>query len=427
MAAVSVDIDAAVFNAVYRRHLDNMARVQVFYGGASSGKSVFLAQRVVYDLLNGGRNYLIARAVARTIRGSVFAEILKVVRQWGLTELFDVNQSDRRITCHNGYQAMFVGLDDTEKLKSITPERGAITDVWVEEATEAQEDDIRQLLRRQRGGDPAIPKRLTLSFNPVLRTSWIYGRYFAPVGWMDDQMAHPPPGEQDDGLTILKTTYLDNRFLSADDRALLEDETDTYWRDVYTLGNWGVLGDVIFTNWRVDDLSGMASQWTNRRAGLDFGFASDPAALVLTHYDPARQTIYVYGELYERGLTNDVLAAEIGPVLGGDYVVCDSAEPKSIAEIKALGVRAGGAVKGKDSVTFGVQWLQRQTIVVDRRCVNMTNELQAYQWRKDKDGNSIRQPVARNDHLIDALRYAYESEMDPDNVPGTGYGIRRRR
>lgn len=405
MKTVDVSIDAAVFNDAYRQHLHNMRRTQIFYGGAASGKSVFLAQRAVYDLMHGGRNYLICRAVARTLRRSVFAEVEKVIRKWGVLELFSVNQSERVITCANGYQAFFAGLDDAEKLKSVTPAIGAITDVWVEEATETNSDSIKQLIKRQRGGRADVPKRLTLSFNPIIRSHWIFDDYFAPLGWADEQTTH-----EDARLSILKTTHHDNAFLTDDDRHDLESEESEYYYQVYTLGNWGVLGDVIFTNWEVADLSDKRNQFTHRRHGLDFGFSSDPAAAVVTHYDRKRKTIYVYDELYERGLTNDHLAAEVAALVGRDPIACDSAEPKSITEIGRHGLHAFAAKKGKDSVLHGVQWLQQQRIVVDSKCVNMANELRQYQWAKDRYGQSLRRPEDKNNHLIDALRYAYEQE-----------------
>lgn len=409
--------DPSTINSAYLPHLENYARTQIFYGGSSSGKSVFLAQRCVRDLLQGGRNYLVCRAVARTIKRSVFAEIKKAIKAWDVGDRFKINQSDYVITCDNGYQILFTGLDDVEKVKSITPEKGAITDVWIEEATEAQEDDVKQLLRRQRGGDASIPKRLTLSFNPIYITHWLYKKYFGQVGWHDEQTEY-----NGGDLTILKTWYEHNTFLAPDDIGLLENEPDEYWREVYTLGNWGVLGDVIFKNWQSADLSHMHAQFTNRRNGLDFGFSSDPAALVMTHYDRSRKTIYVFGELYERELTNDVLAEEIKPKLGGDYVVCDSAEPKSIRDLQKFAVNAIGAKKGRDSVNHGIDWLKRQSIIVDASCVNTITELQTYQWKKDRDGNSLRTPVDKNNHAMDALRYAYEEEALSWN--GGGFAVR---
>ncbi len=401
----TVDIDRAVFNPAYLPYLEDTARTQIFYGGSASGKSVFLAQRCIYDLMRGGRNYLVCREVGRTIRGSVFTEINRVISAWGVGKLFDVNKSDMLITCSNGYQIIFAGLDDVEKMKSLVPAKGALTDIWVEESTETNRDTVKQLYKRQRGGDDKTPKRLTLSFNPIMQNHWLYEEYFKTISWTDKQTEYKAPE-----LSILKTWYIHNRFLTPDDVKDLEGEQDQYYRDVYTLGNWGILGDVIFTNWTVEDLSGMRDQFTNTRNGLDFGFSSDPAALSRSHYDRKHKTIYVFDELYETGLTNPELAELLKPLVGLERVTCDSSEPKSIRELNDNGINAGGAVKGKDSVNFGIQWLQQQHIVVDSKCINPRNELMTYHWKKDKSGVAIRQPVDRNNHWIDATRYAYEQD-----------------
>jgi phage terminase large subunit len=404
------------FNDAYLPHLNNNSLTQIYYGGTGSGKSVFVAQRAVYDVMNGGRNYLICRAVAKHSRRSTFQEIQRVITAWGVQSLFNINKTEMTITCENGYQILFTGLDDLENLKSIVPKVGVVTDVWIEEATQTEQAAIKELTRRMRGGDESTAKRLTMTFNPIYQTHWIYLEYFARIAWADDQTVYTSPE-----LSILKTTYKDNRFLTQADRDKIEGETDEYNRNVYTLGNWGVLGDVIFKNWRVQDLSGMQAQFTNHRIGLDFGFSSDPAALAVTHYDRTHQTIYIYGELYERGLTNDVLADEVKKLIGNEYVKCDSAEPKSITELNMYGIRALAVMKGKDSVVFGVQWLQQQTIIIDTRCLNARQELSIYHWRKDKDGNAIRQPIDKNNHLIDALRYAYDDEyMRADSMVAFG-------
>ncbi len=429
-----VVIDPAVFNDAYIGYLEDTTRTEIFYGGSSSGKSKFLAQRCVYALMKGGRNFLITRKVARTLRGSVFTEICKVIAEWNVNGLFSINKSDMVITCQNGYQAIFAGLDDVEKLKSLTPAKGVITDIWCEEATELERPDLKQLIKRQRGGNSAVPKRLTLSFNPILQTHWIYQDYFVKVAWADDQTVY-----RGDDLLILKTTYKDNRFLTPGDIKDLENESDPYFYNVYTLGNWGVLGNVIFRNVVIADLLDPEDPYylpenlrTNRRLGLDFGFSDDPAAMPLTHYDKKHKTIYFYDELYERGLTNDLLAEAVLAKIGftqtiSDYdengleviktvtnthdaVVCDSAEPKSIAELRKYGVNARPALKGKDSITHGIQWMQQQTIVIDKRCINTRNEFQSYKWKEDKDGNALREPVDKNNHLIDGARYAYEEE-----------------
>jgi len=399
-----VVIDPEVFNEIYLPYLDDYTRVQIFFGGSSSGKSVFLAQRCVYDLMRGGRNYLICRQVARTIRTSVFAQVCRVISEWGVGRLFSINKSDYVIACRNGYQIVFVGLDDPEKIKSIVPAVGSWTDVWIEEATETERDAVKQLIKRQRGSSG---KRLVMSFNPILQTHWIYSDYFSQISLTDTQTSYKTAG-----LAILKTWYVHNRFLTDEDRSDLENETDPYYRSVYTFGNWGVLGHLIFTNWRVEDLSAMREQFVNTRNGLDFGFSSDPAALSRSHYDRMRQVIYIFDELYETGLTNPELADELRPMVGKELVICDSAEPKSIAELQDCGIQAYPAKKGADSVNFGIQWLQQQTIIIDAGCVNTKNEFMQYHWKVDAAGHAIRRPVDKFNHLIDATRYAYEDDME---------------
>ncbi len=397
-------VSSKIFNPVYIPCLEDQTPTQIFYGGSSSGKSVFLAQRAVLDLMAGGRNYLVVRNVAKTLKGSVYNEIAKAITAMGLDSYFTVLKSEMTITCHNGYQIMFCGLDDAQKIKSITPAKGVITDIWVEEATEIEYSDYKELTKRLRGL-AKVAKRFILSFNPILQDHWIYTEFFSDV-WEDNKTCY-----HDELLLILKTTYKDNRFLTVQDIRALEDETDKYYYEVYTLGNWGVLGAVIFKNWRVEDLSWLRDIADNYRNGLDFGFAEDPSALPHTHYDRKKKTIYVLDELYMTELTNDVLATEVKKIIGNQLVVCDSAEPKSIKELRQYGVNAIGAKKGKDSVNHGIQWLQQQTIVVDVKCQNMKNELMKYKWKEDKNGNVLPIPVDKDNHLIDALRYAYEDEF----------------
>lgn len=402
---IEVEVLPEVINDAYIPYLRDDTRTQIFYGGSSSGKSVFLAQRAVADVMQGDRNYLICRAVGRTIRGSVFTEIKKVISDWGVGDFFDINKTDMLITCVNGRQIIFAGLDDVDKLKSLTPLKGSITDIWIEEATETERATVKQLYKRQRGGSGNVKKRLTMSFNPIMQNHWIYQEYFKNRIISTDQREY-----RSEELVIVKTWYIHNKFLTPDDIHDLESETDEYYRDVYTFGNWGILGDVIFRNWKVLDLSDMRNQFTNRRNGLDFGFSSDPAAVSCSHYDTMRKTIYIYDELYETGMENDKLAESVITMIGDDIIICDSAEPKSISELRKYGVNAYPAEKGKDSVNFGIQWLKQQSIVIHSECINTKNEMMQYHWRKDAGGNTIRQPVDKNNHLIDALRYAYEGD-----------------
>jgi phage terminase large subunit len=405
---IHVGIRKRVFNAVYLPYLDCDARTQIYFGGSSSGKSVFLAQRDIIKILKGGRNVLVCRQVGNTLRGSVVQEIKTAIASWNLSGMFNINKTDGTVTCiENGYQIVFAGLDDVEKLKSLRPAKGVFTDVRVEEATETNEKAIVQLYKRQRGGSKSIKKTMTLSFNPILQLHWIYKRWFTTIGWADDQKEY-----RDDALAILKTTYKDNRFLTPGDIYDLEHEQDLYTYNVYTLGKWGILGNIIFTNWQVKDLSKMRAQFVNHRNGLDFGFGANPAAMPVTHYDKNHQIIYIFDELYETGLTNDILADRIKKRIQQQRVVCDSAEPKSIAELRQFGVSAYGAKKGKDSVNFGIQWLQRQTIVIDTRCIYTQSEFQQYHRKEDRMGNTLDEPVDAFNHAIDALRYAYEDDMD---------------
>lgn len=403
MPKISLNIHKEVFNDAYVPYIYDDTRLQIFYGGSSSGKSYFLAQRAVLDVAQGGRNYLICRNVANTIRKSVYNEIIKAISFFKLDMYFNINKSDMIITCANGYQLLFAGLDDTEKIKSITPEKGVITDIWVEEATETEYKKVKQLNKRLRGRSKA-KKRMALSFNPILQSHWIYREHFN--NWDDSKVKY-----KDDHLLILKTTYKDNRFLTPEDVFDLEHETDKYYYDVYTLGNWGVIGAVIFKNWRVEDLTEIKKIASNFKNGLDFGYANDPAAMLHTHYNKARKTIYILDELYGTDMTNDILAAEIKKRIGNQYVICDSEDPKSIAELRQYGVKALGARKGPGSVNHGIQWLQQQNIVIDIKCQNFKNEIQQYKWKEDKDGNVLTVPVDKYNHLLDALRYAYEDEF----------------
>ena len=405
---IEIDVPKRAINDVYIPWVDCNSRVQIYFGGSTSGKSVFLAQRAVMDVLGGERNYLVVRRVGRTLMKSVWAEIENVITSWGIRHLFTFQISGRIIRCVNGKEIIFAGLDDREKLKSIRAYLGAITDVWIEEATEIDRDDITALRKRQRGGDPNITKRVHLSFNPIQLQHWIYSEYFSSIGWGNDQTEY-----LSDELSILKTWYIHNRFNTPQDIDDLENEIDPYWHDVYTLGNWGVLGNVIFKNWEIRDLSDMKEQFTVHKFGGDFGFAADPAAAIFTHYDRKRKTVFVYNEIYETDLTNDELADLVRPIAGDELMIWDSAEPKSIAELQKYKVNAVGAVKGKDSINHGIQWLRQQKIVIDSSCINFINEIQGYKWKEGRDGKPLSppRPIGKNDHLIDALRYAYEDEM----------------
>lgn len=386
-------------NDTYLPYLQNSTRTQIYYGGSSSGKSYFLAQRAVMDNLQG-YNYLIVRNVAQTLRRSCFNEIKKAISNFGVLHLYSINGTDMVITCkRNGKQILFAGLDDVEKLKSITPANGVLERIWIEEATEVERTAYKQLRKRLRGLSNK-PKSIVLSFNPILQNHWIYQEFFQ--NWDDSKTVY-----QDDKLLILKTTYRDNHFLAAEDITELEDETDHYFYNVYTLGNWGTLGNTIFRNWRTEDLSGKMHSFHNIYNGLDFG-VTNPNALVRVHIDEEKKKIYVFDELYKRGQGNDSLVADLKVKIGQEYVNCDCESPGSINELLSSGIRALPTRKGKDSVIFGIKWLREFEIIIDVKCQNFKNEIQAYHWQQDKNGNEIERPAKTMDHLMDALRYATE-------------------
>lgn len=233
---INVSISKKVFNDKYIPYLENKDRYLLFYGGGSSGKSYYIVQRYVYKLIKQKMNLLVVRQTGNTNRNSTFALFKQVIRQWNMSTLFKINESDLRIKCVNDNEIIFSGLDDTEKLKSVTFESGELTDVWIEEATECLEEDINQLKVRLRGG--TSDKQMVLSFNPVNINHWIK-RHFI-----------------DSGLaTVCHSTYKDNKFLTDADRETLESfkNTDIYYYNVYCLGQWGVLGKTYFNSEKVSN------------------------------------------------------------------------------------------------------------------------------------------------------------------------------
>lgn len=237
---MNVQISKKVMNQSFLPVLtDQEHRYIVLYGGAGSGKSVFAVQRFIYRLLSLPLcNVLVVRAVAATNRDSTFALFRQVISKWGLEGLFNCKESDMRITCANGNSVIFKGLDDTEKLKSITFQKGELTDVWIEEASEVLEEDFNQLDVRLRG--KGTHKQIVLTFNPVSVLHWLKLRFF---------------DKEDPRAVTMKSTYKDNNFLDDDYKATLEGykDTDPYYYAVYCLGEWGVLGQTIFDAQKVSE------------------------------------------------------------------------------------------------------------------------------------------------------------------------------
>ena len=231
---INVKIKKEVFNPKYIPYLDDKSRYLLFYGGGSSGKSYFIVERYIYKILKQKMNLLVVRQTENTNRNSTFALFKQIIKNWKLDALFTI--TDLRIKCINGNEIIFKGLDDSEKIKSITFESGELTDIWIEEATETQEKDINQLKVRLRGG--TSDKQMVLSFNPINISHWIKGHFI------------------DSGLaTVCHSTYKDNNFLSDEDKKVLESfkDTDPYYYEVYCLGLWGVLGKTYFNARKINN------------------------------------------------------------------------------------------------------------------------------------------------------------------------------
>ena len=339
-------------NPIYwEKAFRNSHPIQIYFGGASSGKSWDVGgTRTVLDLLKG-RNYLVLRKIGSTIYDSIWKEITEKINDFGLSPLFRIQESKRQITClTNNAQAIFKGLDDREKIKSIRAKKGPITDILIEEATEIDYHDFKQLGKRLRGETYGFKKRITLLFNPIFQTHWIYKSLFVGL-WRDDKRF-----VENDEVSILKTTYKDNNFLTKDDIDGLENESDPYYHNVYTLGNWGVLGSVIFKNWVVEDFD--KTKFSQYRNGVDWGF-ENPFGYLRIAIEREQKKLYICDEVYQTQLTNDKSGAMVKERAHAEIVWCDCAEPKSIKEYKMMGIMAKPTAKGKGTVLQGIKDIQK--------------------------------------------------------------------
>lgn len=396
MANINLTLKKSLFNDVYfPLLLDYSRRYEIYYGGAGSGKSVFIAQKLIVKACRSKRKILIIRKVAATLKDSVFDLICTYLKKWQLYDKCTVNLSTYTITLPNGSIFLFKGMDDSEKIKSITD----ITDIWTEEATELIENDFTQLDLRLRAMAPEL--QMIVSFNPVSKANWVYKKWFAP--------------EAEYNLIttmILKTTYKDNKFLPPEYVAALEEKAltnPTYYR-IYALGEFCSLDKLVFNNWLVDDFDNAAIKG-ELLIGLDFGYVNDISALTASLLVEEEKKIYIFSEWGETNKTNDELA-NIIKSLGfcKSVIVADCAEQKSIAEIKKAGIaRIKPCEKGKDSILHGIQKLQQYQIIVHSSCTGVITELQNYSWEKDKKTDEyINKPIDKFNHYIDALRYSLQ-------------------
>ena len=393
MPTINLNLSKQIFNEAYLPALrDYKTRYEVYYGGAGSGKSHFVFQKVIIKALSAKRKVLVIRKVGRTLKDSVFQMTLDTLSKFNILSLCKVNNTNYAITLPNKSQILFKGLDDNEKIKSIA----GITDIVIEEATELTQDDFTQLDLRLRAKVEDL--QIFLMFNPISKQNWCFKYFFA----------NGAPAN----TKILKTTYKDNRFLPEEYiRSLerMEKTNPTYFR-IYALGEFATLDKLVFNNWKVEEFN-HAEIKGQLLIGLDFGFVNDISALVASLMVESEKRIYIFKTYGETGKTNKELANIITALgFNKSVIVADAAEPKSIDEIKKAGInKIRACKKGADSIIHGIQQLQNYQIIVHPSCTGIITELENYAWQKDKHSNEyINKPIDDFNHYIDALRYSLQ-------------------
>lgn len=403
---IDLQIDKRIFiDALYPYLNDYSHRYEVYKGGAGSGKSYFIAQKLVLKALKSQRKMLIMRKVGATLRDSVWQQFIDVLQQFQIYDRCIINKSNFTIELPNNSCFLFRGLDDSEKIKSIT----GITDVFVEEATEFELQDILQLNLRLRAATK--DNQMLFAFNPISKSSWVY-EYFH----FDSDNEIKPVREYDKTI-VLSTTYKDNKFLSKEFIQTLEQmqNVDYIQYQIYTLGKFCSLDKLVFTNWKVEEFDWKEIKRKDNTTaifGLDFGYVNDATAFICSVVDEGRKGIYVFDEHFQKSMLNTDIAEMIKlKGFAKEEIIADSAERKSIDELKRLGIsRIKPAKKGKGSILQGIQKLQQYKIIVHPSCVNLIEELQNYSWKKDKQSNEyINEPVDKFNHALDALRYSIQS------------------
>ena len=394
-----------VFNRhIYDHLFDYDTFTEVHYGGASSGKSHGVFQKIVIKALKDWkkpRKILVLRKVGATVRDSVFADVQATLSYFGILNMCKINMSAFRIELPNGAEFIFKGMDNPEKIKSIK----GISDVVMEEASEFTLDDYTQLTLRLR--DKAHKqKQIYLMFNPVSKANWVYNAFFV---------------KKPKNTVVYQTTYKDNRFLDALTRENIEElanRNEAYYK-IYALGEFATLDKLVFPKCtkallNKDDLRQITSYF-----GLDYGFINDPSAFMHVKIDDDRKKLYIVEEYVKKGLTNDKIAESITALgYAKEQIRADSAEKKSNQELRNLGIgRVIDVKKGAGSVMQGIQYLLQYEWIVDERCVKTIEELENYTWKKDKATNEyINEPVDSYNHCLDAIRYAIQDKITKSKI-----------
>lgn len=383
-------------------------RYRVCKGSRGSKKSKTTALNMILRLYEYPEsNGLCVRRYSNTLRDSVFSDLKWAIHKLGLDAYFDCTVSPMQITrISTGQKILFRGLDDGLKITSISVDKGVLCWVWIEEAFEINnEDDFNKLDMSIRGEVPeGYFKQITLTFNPWSATSWLKKRFF---------------DVDDDDIFCKTTTWECNEWLDQADRNIflkMKKNNPRRYR-IEGDGEWGVAEGLIYENFEVRDFNvddirqipGIKSAFN-----LDFGF-TDPNAFVCEMVDNTNMIIYIFDEWYQSGVTNRIIAQKIKEMgYGGQVIVCDSAEPKSIAELQDEGINAEPSRKGKDSVNHGIQLIQNYKIIIHPKCVEFHKEISNYCWKKDKDGRLTDKPDHEFSHGMDSMRYGVSKILIPD-------------
>lgn len=351
-------------------------------------------------------NLLVVRKVFRTLKDSCFTELKWAINRLGVCEYWEIKESPLEMTyTPTGQKIYFRGLDDPLKVTSITVEWGYLCWMWIEEAYEiGKEDDFNMLDESIRGAIPeetGLFKQVTLTLNPWSEKHWIKARFF---------------DKKDKNILAMTTNYLCNEWLDKADLNVFETMRLNNPRRylVAGLGEWGVVEGLIFENWEekpfnIEEVRKMAR--VKSAFGLDFGYTNDPTALFCALVEENTKTIWVFDEIYKKGMSNEAIAQEVIKAgYGKERIKADSAEPKSIDRLYELGLtHICKARKGKDSINNGIDFIQDFRIIIHPKCVNFITEISNYTWDKDtKSGRNINKPIDDFNHLMDAMRYAME-------------------
>lgn len=353
-------------------------------------------------------NLIVFRKTYRTIKDSCFTDLKWALDRIGVIDDWNITLSPLEMTRKStGQKILFRGLDDTLKITSITVEKGYLCWAWLEEAYEVLNESDFDILDESIRGECPEPlfKQWTITFNPWNEHHWLKKRFF----------------DKPDSETLAMTTnYKCNEWLDAADIKVFEDMKKRNPRRyaVAGLGGWGIVDGLVYENWKEEnfDINEVKKDKSLVSAfGLDFGYTNDPSTLFCGLLDKNNKRLFVFDEMYEKGLSNKRISENVKAMgYGKEKIIADSAEPKSIDELKSLGLRVKGATKGKDSIKNGIQWIQDLEIIIHPRCVNFITEISNYTWDKDKFGNKLNVPIDDFNHLMDAMRYALEGHITGD-------------